>query len=78
MGYMIQISDDKRTKMSELCEKMLHAGGKLMQCLESLGDEPERDGRDDDMDEEDEREERGYSRYGRMGSRKSHYDRYRR
>ena len=30
MGYMVQISEDKRNKMSELCEKMLSAGGKLL------------------------------------------------
>lgn len=36
---MIKISDDKKTEMSELVEKMLHYGGKLMTCLEGLEDE---------------------------------------
>lgn len=36
---MIQISEEKREKMSEMCEKMLRYGGKLMQCLEGLEDE---------------------------------------
>ena len=33
---MIQISEEKKEKLSEMCEKMLHYGGKMMQCLESL------------------------------------------
>lgn len=36
---MIQITEDKKAEMSELCEKMLHYGGKLMQCIENMSDE---------------------------------------
>lgn len=32
----IIITEDKRNEMSELCEKMLHYGGKLMSCIESI------------------------------------------
>lgn len=40
---MIQISEEKKENLTEMCEKMLHYGGKMMQCLESLedGDEAE-------------------------------------
>lgn len=79
MAYMIQISEDKKEKLSEMCEKMLHYGGKMMQCLESL-DEGGDMGFRDDEDEEDWRESgqrengmrygmrrgmRGTGRYGR-------------
>ena len=36
---MIQITEDKKSEMSELCEKMLHYGGKLMSCIESMSEE---------------------------------------
>ena len=39
MGYMIEISDSKVDKMSELAEKMLKYGGKLMQCIEEMSEE---------------------------------------
>lgn len=35
----IIVTESKKEKMSEYAEKMLHYGGKLMQCIESLGDE---------------------------------------
>ena len=35
----IFITEDKKDEMSELCEKMLHYGGKLMSCLEALDEE---------------------------------------
>lgn len=34
--YMIEITEDKVSKMSEYAEKMLRYGGKLMQCLDEL------------------------------------------
>lgn len=40
---MIQISEEKKEKLSEMCEKMLHYGGKIMQCLESLDEEGEQE-----------------------------------
>ena len=47
---IIKIEESKVDKMSEYCEKMLKAGGKMMQCLEELseGGYGERDDEDDD------------------------------
>lgn len=39
MGYMIEITEDKVSEMSELAEKMLKYGGKLMHCISEMGDE---------------------------------------
>lgn len=36
---VIEITDHKVEKMSELVEEMLHTGGKLMNCLEHLSGE---------------------------------------
>ena len=36
---MIQVTEDKKAEMGELCEKMLHYGGKLMQCIENMESE---------------------------------------
>ena len=36
MGYMIEISDSKVSKMSEYAEDALHAMGRLMSCISSL------------------------------------------
>lgn len=33
---MIQVTEDKKSEMSELCNKMLHYGGKLMHCIENM------------------------------------------
>lgn len=49
---MIKIEESKKEKMSGYAEKMLKYGGKLMQCLEELGEDDYGD-RDDDWDEED-------------------------
>ena len=37
--YMIEIDEGKVDKMSELAEKMLKYGGKLMSCIEELSEE---------------------------------------
>jgi hypothetical protein len=37
--YMIEIEESKVDKMSELAEKMLKYGGKLMSCIEELSEE---------------------------------------
>ena len=66
---MIQITEDKKEKMSEMCEKMLHYGGKIMQCLESLDEEDYGKRDDEDYDE--------YGRRSRYGMRRSRgYSRY--
>lgn len=36
---IIEITEDKATKMASLVEEMLHAGGKLMTCIEQLRDD---------------------------------------
>ena len=36
---MIEITENKVSEMSELVEKMLMCGGKLMHCLEDMGSE---------------------------------------
>lgn len=35
----IIVTESKKEKMSEYAEKMLKYGGKLMQCIEDLGDD---------------------------------------
>ena len=64
MGYMIEISESKKEKLSEHIEKALHEMGKAMACVEQFGSMGERGGsygsRYDDMGE------RG--RYGMRGS----------
>lgn len=64
MGYLIEISEQKKEKLSEHIEKALHELGKAMACVEQFGGEyGQRDGsygnRYDDMGE------RG--RYGMRG-----------
>lgn len=45
MGYIIEITENKVNEMSELVEDMLMCGGKLMQCLENMGNGRNRMGR---------------------------------
>ena len=45
MGYMIEISESKKEKLSEHIEKALHELGKAMACVEQFGGEyGQRDG----------------------------------
>lgn len=67
---IVEISDDKICKASELAEKMLRYGGKLMQCIEDMGGE--RYGHRMGYREEPEWEDEPYSRYGNRG----HYRKY--
>lgn len=39
MGYMIQIEESKKDKLSEHIEKALHELGKAMSCVEQFGGE---------------------------------------
>lgn len=54
---MIEISESKYDKMSSLIEEILSAGGKLMSCIENLGEssynERGRGGYRDDHDDVD-------------------------
>lgn len=76
--HIIEITESKVEKMSDLAEKMLRYGGKLMQCLDELSggegigerwDEDRRDERRYDDDRYDEMGERGSygGSYGRGG-----------
>lgn len=47
MGYMIEITESKKEKLTECAEKILRSAGKMMQYLEDLGDS-NMDQRDDD------------------------------
>lgn len=83
MIKMIRITSEKRDEMSELAEKMLHYGGKLMTCLESLGDEGygERMGMRDDEDWDDDDDDMGMrggyrGGYGMRRGRSSRTGRY--
>ena len=51
---IIKIEESRVDKMSEYCEKMLKAGGKMMQCLEELSEGGY--GMRDDEDDDDEME----------------------
>ena len=44
MGYMIEISEHKKEKLSEHIEKALHEMGKAMACVEQFGSMGERGG----------------------------------
>lgn len=73
---MIEITDSKVSEMSELVEEMLMCGGKLMHCLENMGNGRNRMGRrspmpdyrdkwnDDDYDEDRYDERHGGGRRG--------------
>lgn len=39
MGYLIEISEQKKEKLSEHIEKALHEMGKAMACVEQFGGE---------------------------------------
>lgn len=69
---VIELSDDKVCKMSELAEKMLRYGGKLMQCIEEMGGERYGERNRMGYREEPEWEDETYSRYGNRG----HYRKY--
>lgn len=62
MSYMIQITDEKKEKLSEGLEKMLHIGGMLMQCVEGLEND----------DEEQKHGMRGGYRRGMRGGYRMH------
>lgn len=74
MGYMIEITENKVNEMSELVEKMLKYGGKLMHCIDEMGDDkygrmghrsPMPDYRDNwDDDDDDRYDERHGGRRG--------------
>ena len=79
---MIQITEEKAEKLSEGIGKMMRIGGKLMECLEDIGDEESGMGmrsgyrrggmrhHDDDYDDEP----TGMRRGGMRSGYRSRYD----
>lgn len=81
---IVKITEGKRDKMVEYAEKILRHAGKLMQCIEDLG---EREGMgeryDDDWDDDDDDDDDFGRRDEDMGRRRGvkytgRYSRYRR
>jgi hypothetical protein len=70
---VIRIEESKVDKMSEYCEKMLKAGGKLMSCIEELSESGYGE-RDDEEDDDEMEGMRGGYRGGGYGMRD--YDGY--
>ena len=62
MGYLIEISEQKKEKLSEHIEKALHEMGKAMACVEQFGSMGERQGGGSYGNRYDDMGERG--RYG--------------
>lgn len=67
----IIVTESKKEKMSEYAEKMLKYGGKLMQCIEELGNDDmgQRWEEDDDMGERGGYGMRGGNYGNRYGNR---------
>ena len=62
---LIRIEESKKEKMSEHAEKALKHLGKLMTCIEDMGEESYGERDDDDWEDDDEYEGmRGGGRYG--------------
>ena len=66
---VITIDEGKKEKMSEYAEKMLKYGGKLMQCLEELGEDEFGERDDEEWEEEDDDYGMRGGRGGRGGMR---------
>lgn len=65
--YVIEVSEDKVTHLADTIGKMLHYGGKAMECIEEMREGERRHGRmgyRNDEDGYDRMGERGYGRYG--------------
>ena len=68
--YIIEVSEDKVSHLADTVGKMLHYGGKAMECIEEMRHGGSRMGFRDEEDgrEHDRMDERGYGR-GRYGMR---------
>lgn len=68
--YIIEVSEDKVSHLADTVEKMLHYGGKAMECIEDMRHGGSRMGfRDEEeMRDYDRMDERGYGR-GRYNMR---------
>lgn len=74
--YIIEVSEDKVSHLADTVGKMLHYGGKAMECIEEMRHGGSRMGfRDEEeMRDYDRMDERGYGR-GRYNMRDEDYDR---
>ncbi len=68
---IVEIEDNKVDKMTGYAEKMVHYGGKLLECFEELSERESIDQRYDDYDDDgyDDDDDMG-QRGGRGGSRR--------
>lgn len=74
--YIIEISEDKVSHLADTIGKMLHYGGKAMECIEELREGDRHDGRRIGYRDDDDRmNERSYGRGGRYGMRGEDRDR---
>ena len=73
MGYMIEITEHKKEKLSEHIENALHEMDRAMQCIETLG-EHEYGQRGGDMGYRHDDEEMRMGMRSRMGYRDMDYD----
>ena len=62
--YMIEITESKINQLSELAEKMLKYGGKLMQCIEDIDNDSRIGHRQPMPDYRDEWRQRDYDDEG--------------
>lgn len=72
--YVIEVSEDKVSHLADTIGKMLHYGGKAMECIEEMREESRHEGghmgyRNEDGHGYDHIDERGYGRGGRYGMR---------
>lgn len=68
--YVIEVSEDKVSHLADTVGKMLHYGGKAMECIEEMREESRHDGgRMGYRDDDDRMGERSYGRGGRYGMR---------
>lgn len=75
--YIIEVTESKMEHLADTVGKMLHYGGKAMECIEDMrqGSRHDRMGfRDDDGGDYDRMGERGYGRGGRMGMREDDWE----
>lgn len=63
--YIIEVTEDKVTHLADTIGKMLHYGGKAMECIDELRHAGGHMGyREDEERDYDRMGERGYGRYG--------------
>lgn len=71
--YVIEVTEDKVSHLADTVSKMLHYGGKAMECIEDMrrGEGRMSHREDDEERYYDRMGERGYGRGGRYGMREN-------